>query len=233
MGGFCWYARRMVRRDFYSFALDDSELAASASHEGAGLVVYANHPSWWDPIVAMLLCQSIFPDRDYYAAIDDEALQKYPSFKRLGYFGIQRGTKTGVEDFLRLSRTIINSSRGSLWITPEGTFVDPRHPDPPFMPGIAHLATKQKNCVFLPLAIEYPFIEQRRPLIACKFGEPIRTSDSPQATKEEWNIRLRDQLRKTQAALAMQVSEKQWEHFRILFSNRTAPTVLTNQSESS
>jgi len=72
--GFCWYSRGMIKKQFSSFAVSRSDQIDSIP-ENQSIVVFANHSSWWDPISAMLLRQTYFPERILYAPIDAEQLE--------------------------------------------------------------------------------------------------------------------------------------------------------------
>jgi 1-acyl-sn-glycerol-3-phosphate acyltransferase len=220
MGGFCWYARRLVKKNFFVFAVDDRDLRVDSIGRERSLIVYANHPGWWDPIVGMLLCREYFPERSFFAPIDSEALKKYPSFRKLGYFGIESQTSKGAADFLKWSGLVLSRPGSSLWVTPEGTFTDPRHQSPDFMPGIAHLAAKTSNHVCLPLAIEYPFIEEQMPFMLCRLGKPIVCDEFDGASKTEWSERLQTGLRDTQSALKESVIDRDWTGFRVLIRSK-------------
>ena len=52
------------------------------------LVIYANHPSWWDAALVPVLLTRLFPSRRSFAPIDAVALRRYGFMRRLGLFGI-------------------------------------------------------------------------------------------------------------------------------------------------
>ena len=56
-------------------------------------MVVSNHPSWWDPILFMLLHRAAFDGRPIYGPIDAAMLEKYRFFGRLGAFGVEQGTR--------------------------------------------------------------------------------------------------------------------------------------------
>lgn len=213
MDGFCWYATRMVRKNFYFFGVDSSAMRSFASNQDVPLIVYANHPGWWDPIVAMLLCKKYFKTRDYFAPIDGESLRKYRVFRKLGYFGIEANSRKGSTEFLEMASHVLKSKNRSLWITPEGRFTDVRDYVQPLMPGLAHIAAKTDKVHCIPLAIEYVFIEERQPLLLCKFGSVIADSGPIRTSKDEWQSRLTEALRRTQNELANNAIAKNWNAF--------------------
>jgi len=92
------------------------------------VVIFSNHPSWWDPAFYILLSHRIFPDRPGYGPMDSAALENYGFFKRVGIFGIEPDTPRGAARFLSVCQRIMADSDSMLWITAEGDFVDARTP---------------------------------------------------------------------------------------------------------
>ncbi len=226
MDGFCWYARRMIRRSFHVFAVDLSTFDYPSLDKNVPLAILTNHPGWWDPIVGMLLCQEHFKDRVFYAPIDAEALQKYRIFHKLGYFGIEANSRQGASDFIEQASHVLRSRNGSLWVTPEGRFTDVRDHSQSLMPGLAHVASKTSGLHCIPLAIEYVFSEERLPLLLCKLGSVITDISPAKSTKLEWQNRLTDHLRSTQKSLATSVIARQWESFNVVVKSQHRPTGL-------
>src|SRR5215212_4919493 len=64
------YAVRYVRKHFHAVRLSKSGAAFPTTDEP--LLVVLNHPSWWDPMIGIVLSRA-FPDADQFAAIDAEA----------------------------------------------------------------------------------------------------------------------------------------------------------------
>jgi len=138
------------------------------------LVVYANHSSWWDPMVSVLLGEQLLPGRAHYAPMDAAALKKYPILRRLGIFPVEMTTARGAAQFLRTSQAVLESG-GVVWITPQGRFADPREPLA-FKPGLGALATRVPGLTLVPLAIEYTFWDERLPETLLRIGEPLHVA---------------------------------------------------------
>ena len=81
--------RFYLARDFHAVRLSRSGRPGPVPD--GPLIVVLNHPSWWDPLVALVLTE-LFPDRAHYAPMDADALRRYRIFERLGMFGIEPGT---------------------------------------------------------------------------------------------------------------------------------------------
>lgn len=214
--GFHGFLRRYLKRHFCLIGLDRSgyhpAVAAPDDHSGEPVIVYANHPAWWDPLIAHYLNDVLFSPRQFYAPIDGEALKQYRVFEKLGFYGIDLRSTSGAADFLRTSMSILKADDTSLWITPEGRFCDPRDASAALMPGLAHLCTKLTTLQdsdgngrggrVIPLALEYLFWEERLPVCIVRFGQPFRPAEHTLWDKPTWNAKLNERLRQTQQELA-------------------------------
>jgi 1-acyl-sn-glycerol-3-phosphate acyltransferase len=209
---FTHYCRWYARRNFHGIRLSRSGIALR-DYSGA-IVVYLNHASWWDPIIGLLLAQHFWPQRQHFAPIDAAALGRYQFFSKIGFFGVEAGTARGAATFLRTSRSILQSANAALWITGEGRFRDPRTRPVELRPGLAHLA-RRTDALFLPLAIEYPFWEERFPEALCRFGQPIQTTGA-KLTTDQWNHRLSESMQQNQDTLASEAIARKPESFQPL-----------------
>jgi 1-acyl-sn-glycerol-3-phosphate acyltransferase len=163
-------ARRYFRRHFHAVRVSGIE---RFRYPDGPLIVYANHSSWWDPMVSVLLAAERMPERRHYAPMDASALARYGILRRIGIFPVEMHTPRGAAKFLRTGKAILESG-GILWVTPQGRFADARERPLNFKPGLAALASRvQGGCTLLPLAIEYPFWDERLPETLLHFGEPV------------------------------------------------------------
>ena len=176
--------RRYFRRQFHAVRISGAERFV---HDGSPLIVYANHSSWWDPMVSVLLAGRLLPHLNHFAPMDADALERYGLLKHLGIFPVEMKTARGAVQFLRVGEAIL-ASGGVLWVTPQGRFVDSRQRPLEFKPGLAGLARRvaerQGRCTILPLAIEYPFWDERLPETLMHFGAPIRLSGAASSAGE-------------------------------------------------
>lgn len=227
LGGFHWYIPRYLRKHFHALALNQSELRAADIRPTDSLVVYANHSSWWDPLVAMLSAKRMFSNFKFYAPIDAAALEKYRIFSKLGFFPVEQDSFLGAKHFLDVSLRLIEQSGTSIWITPEGRFVDARDHSAEFMPGISHLAhslqrrssNTSTRTWFVPIAIEYTFWEERLPEILVWFGKPLLVAQSESSiSKAEWAERLTNSLRDAQKQLAQAAIERDESVFEVMLT---------------
>ena len=216
---FTWYSRRYVRRHFNTLRVTGTEL--SQVQLDRPLVVYSNHASWWDPLVALLFGAEFLPGKRVFAPMDAVALERYGFFKRLGAFGVEQGTRRGGGQFLRTARAILQESGNALWLTPQGRFADARERPLTFKAGIGHLPGRARAIEFVPVAIEFVFWEERLPEILVRVGEPYRATLGDRAVNPEWwTAFFADRLRETQGELVKQAQRRDPSEFRCLLRGR-------------
>ena len=194
------YARRYIKRHFHALRL--SVDGPPPELTGGPLIVVTNHPSWWDPLIGLVLTEQMPSWRTHFGPIDVRGLAQYPFLERLGFFGIEPGTTRGSLAFLRQSLEILAHPEATLWITAQGHFVDPRERPIRLKSGIGHLASRLSQGTIVPLAMEYPFWNDRCPEALARFGPPIAISSSGEHSPSEWTACVEQALEKSQDVLA-------------------------------
>jgi 1-acyl-sn-glycerol-3-phosphate acyltransferase len=200
---FGWYLHWFFWRRFHAVRVSRSGLPRGAA---GPLIIYGNHPSWWDPALYILLAQKLFPGRPGYGPMDAKALGKYGVLEKMGVFGVEQDSARGAARFLATSERVLSDPASMLWITAEGHFTDPRQRPIRLRPGLAHLARRIPGAVILPLAVEYSFWNESRPEALARFGDPIETGRDRSTT--EWTAHLEQQLTRTMDALATESAQR-------------------------
>lgn len=213
---FGWYLRWYFWRKFHAVRLSRAGVPEAAPDRP--LIIYSNHPSWWDPAMYMLLCGRLFPDRAGYGPMEARALGKYGLLERMGVFGIELDSPRGAARFLSTSLRVLSEPRSCLWITAEGAFTDHRVRPVRLRPGLAHLARRVPGVAILPLAIEYTFWNESRPEALARFGPPIE--GGARRGVAEWNALLEGELTRTMDALAAESLARDPALFRPLVRGR-------------
>ena len=147
------------------------------------LIVYCNHPSWWDPAFAMVMIPRQFAGRACFGPIEAAMLDRYRFMRRLGLFGVEPGARAGAARFLRTSRALLSEPGRMLWVTAQGRFSDPRMRPLALRPGVAHLMASLPGAMALPVALEYPFWDESRPEALARCGSPLEG----QGTARDWH----------------------------------------------
>jgi 1-acyl-sn-glycerol-3-phosphate acyltransferase len=211
-----WFFRLIVRVWFqfhFTSVLTLNTKPFTQAAETTPLIIYGNHSSWWDPMIAVLLAAKLMPDRSHYAPIDETSLAEHGILGKIGIFPIDIRSTRGARQFLQATMTILQQ-RGVLWITPQGRFADTREADLAFKPGLASVASRLDRCTLIPLATEYTFWNERRPQALLHFGEPIHVSEG--AGRAALNEQLEQALQQTMDELKTQSLTRNAANFKRL-----------------
>lgn len=179
--GFARSGRRLVRRHFNALRVLGDLVPGDPGTDPA--IVVMNHPSWWDPMTALVLASGPLAGRTHYAPIEAKQLRRYRVFTKLGFFGVD-ASPAGARAFLATSLAICASPRATLWVTAQGRFADPRERPVALMPGVGRLVSRLSSGVVWPLALEYPFWTERAPEALAHWGRPLPLG--PGRSPEAW-----------------------------------------------
>jgi len=184
------------------------------------VIVYSNHPAWWDAAIYILAADRFFPAYESYAPIDAAMLKQYGIFGRIGAFGVDLDSPRGAADFLKASAEILSGADRALWITAQGRFSDVRERPLGLKPGVAHLVEHAPGCTILPLAIEYGFWLERGAEAFIAFGQPMRGQDLVTLARPDRLERLESELTSTLTRLSADVQSRDPARFRSVLEGR-------------
>ncbi len=221
-GWFMWYVRRYLRRHFHAVRLLRGEADGADRPEIAGepVIFYSNHPGWWDPLTFLFVGQALFPERMVYGPIDAAALGKYRFLERIGFIGIDPRAWRGAARFLRMLRAAGRRTDVIFWITAQGEFTDPRERPTRLRPGVGHGVVAAERGVVVPLAVEYPFWNERLPEVVVAFGPAIPIAESAGRSADEWTAVLAGHLEAAQDRLAEAAQRRDPKRFTTLLAGR-------------
>ena len=214
---FGWYLRWFFWRNFHAVRVG-GDLPRVAPDRP--LIIYTNHPSWWDPALFILISSTILRDRAGFGPMEAEALGRYKLFRRLGVYGIDTGSRQGAARFMAASLRILAQPSTVLWVTAEGHFSDTRSRPVRLRPGIAHLARRVPHAVVVPLAIEYTFWNERKPEALVRFGVPVEVDEARDRSVADWIAKLEQGLTETMDALSQDSMSRDPALFRRLLRGR-------------
>lgn len=214
---FARYLRWYIPRSFHALRLAHPERFPRSAER---LIVCLNHPSWWDPVVSIVLSRALLPGADHYAPMEASALGRYSFMRRLGLFPVDNSSPRAAAQFLRTALRILDASNSVLWVTPEGHFTDVRTRPVAWKPGVAALLHRAGRCTVLPLALEYTFWEERRPEALALLGKPLSIEDGAAHTPEQWHIELLHSMTAAQDELAALAMLRDAAHFTTVMSGQ-------------
>ncbi len=217
---FCAYLRWYMSRHFHALRLSRTGVPRIA--DGRPVIVFANHPSWWDPTLFILAHRALLRERVGFGPMDAASLARYGVLRRVGVFGVAPGA-AGVRAFLRTGLRVLAQPRSALWVTAEGRFTDPRLRPVRLRPGIAHLALRVPDAVLVPLAIEYAFWNESRPEALLRFGRPVEVPGGPLAGRDAAGLTrlLEAELSATMDGLAAESTARDPALFHVLLQGGT------------
>jgi len=184
------------------------------------VIVYSNHPSWWDAALYILAADQFFPSFESYAPIDAAMLKRYGVLGRIGAFGIDPDTARGAADFMRASTDILSSPHRALWVTAQGRFADVRERPLGLKPGIARLVEIAPECTIIPLGIEYGFWLERGPEAFMAFGRTMQGRELGGLPRPARLQRLDAELTAVLDRLSDDVKTRDPERFRPVLEGR-------------
>ena len=221
-GWFMAYVRRYLRRHFHAVRMLRAA-AGGVDHPDLGgepVLIYTNHPSWWDPLTFLFVGERLYPERMSYGPIDARALSKYRFLERIGFIGIEPGTWRGSARFLRMARAAGRRPDVIFWTTAQGEFADPRERPVRIRPGVGHAVAAADRGLIVPMAVEYPFWNERLTEALVAFGPALRPADAPQRSPEEWTEVLARELEAVQDRLAAAAARRDPTGFTTLLDGR-------------
>jgi len=206
---FALYLRWYFWRNFRAVRVARAGLPLLSA--GRPVIVYTNHPSWWDPALFILISDTLLRGRRGFGPMEAKALDRYRLLRRMGVFGIDLESARGAARFLGVGLRVLSDPRSVLWITAEGAFTDARTRPVRLRPGIAHLARRASGAVLVPMAIEYAFWNERKPEALVRFGRPLDSGGDRSVA--QWTVLLEQELAATMDALAQDSTAREPARF--------------------
>ncbi len=216
--GFRKYACRYVSKHFHAVRLSKSGGLLASGDEP--LLIVLNHPSWWDPLIGIVLSRA-FAERDQFAAIDAVALERYRFFKRVGFVGVDVKSLSGAAEFLRTGTAILSQPRSVFWVTAQGRFTDVRERPLALQSGVGHLAASMTSGIVLPVALEYTFWTERTPESLVRVGEPLKITEHPGLKGKAWTALIEGALTRNLDALNVETMKRDPCTFTELLAGKT------------
>ncbi|OYT73898.1 MAG: glycerol acyltransferase [Chloracidobacterium sp. CP2_5A] len=170
-----YYNRYLLRRAFHAVWWRGVDVFTAEPRRP--LLIYANHPGWWDPLLAFFVVRRT--GRDGYMMSEEKTLRAFRFFRWMGGFSIDRTNARDVAQSIRYAAERLRSPGTALWIFPQGEITPPDKRPIAFFKGVAHILRRAPTCVVVPAAIRYEFDDQPRPEAFLDFGagETIRGAD--------------------------------------------------------
>lgn len=205
------YNQRLLRQAFHAVWWRGVDILTAEPRQP--LLIYANHPGWWDPLLAFFVVQQT--GRDGYMMGEENTLRTFRFFRWMGGFSVNRADARDVAQAIRYASERLAAPATALWIFPQGEIVPPDKRPLTFLPGVAHILRRTTACIAVPTAIRYDFNDQPRPEAFLDFGSGelihgAEINDIPALTRH-----LQARLTRQMDALRDAVWERRREGFSL------------------
>jgi len=152
-----WKLRRAFRGVWWDGPLPEGD---------RGLILYANHASFWDGFAAWALCHRA--GRDGYALMEERNLSRYRFLSRLGAFSIRRNDSFSALESLRYCRKVLLRARSAVVVFPQGEMSS--RPGPVVFERGVEVLARMSGVACVPVALRYAFFEHEYPDVLIRVG---------------------------------------------------------------
>lgn len=172
---FAAYNRNLIARRFEGLRVAGLKHLKERS-ENVPLVLYANHSSWWDGLVAFTVGRACGIEQ--YAMMEERQLIQYPFHRRLGAFGVVRENAREAARSIEYAAQLLSGTNHALWIFPQGATLRNDARPLKLFTGAARIIERLKRADALPVAVRYEFLDEFRPEIFVRIETPERITES-------------------------------------------------------
>ncbi|SEN45375.1 1-acyl-sn-glycerol-3-phosphate acyltransferase [Amphibacillus marinus] len=187
------------------------------------ILYIANHSSWWDGLFLFYVTY-VASDQEHFAMMDQNGLEKYPFFRKLGAFSVNRDkVKDLVKTFHYLYQLLDQGHR--VWLFPQGNVTHQDKLPYQLQSGLGRIIQRYPSLCLKPVTFHYYFAEEQKPKLHIEFGQ-------------EQLLQGADRKRKEWSAYLAQILTTQYEHQRekvsqsILYHRHPAAKHLITSSRS-
>lgn len=164
--GFTRYVEWLVSRHFCVMRVrNGSKLPTRGGYIGV-----ANHHSWWDGFVALILHRRENDKRPFSIMMSDRELMRFPYFRMLGAFSVDASSVRAARESIVYAAEEARAGAG-VWLLPDGILRPPQTPLA-FTAGFVH-AARRADVPILPMAMRFVFLGRRQPEILVAIGELV------------------------------------------------------------
>lgn len=212
---FSTYNRNLLKRRFHSLQVSGLDFLLTRNIRFP-LIIYCNHSSWWDGLVAFLISRE--KGLDSFVLMEEKHLRKYPLFRRLGAFSVDREKPRKALESINYAGTLLREAENrTLWIFPQGEILPNDSRPIRFYSGLSKIIERIKSCSATSLSIRYEFLGEFKPQIFVKIENPeIYEVDENYRPKKMTDI-FADRLTKNLDELKSDILNRNLADYKLLF----------------
>ena len=207
---FAVYNRNLIKRRFHSLQVSGLDFLRDKNAE-IPFIVYGNHSSWWDGLVAFEIFRQA--KLDAFFMMEERQLKNLFLFQRLGAFSIVRENGREAVKSINYSAELLKKSSRTLLIFPQAKIVSNDARPIKFYNGLSRIIEKIGKVYAIPLAMRYEFLGEFKPQIFVNIGLPeLIKTDEVFIAKEKTAI-FAERLTTNLDKLKSDISNKNFNHF--------------------
>ncbi len=144
----------------------------TAEQSALPMIMCANHSSWWDGYIAMLIERT--QGFDAYLMMEEAQLRRYFFFSWAGCFSVERkNTRSALQSLQYAARLLKNGPKRFVWLFPQGEIFPNDKRPLTFFTGAAYLARLTTPVLLYPVATRIEYLAEQRPDLFISVGEPL------------------------------------------------------------
>ncbi len=191
---------------------------------GLPLLVIANHPTWWDGYVALLLSRHFGARR--FLMMDAAQLRRYGFFAWLGCFGVERSDARDVTRSLAYAANLLRIHKPVwVWLFPQAEITPASARPVALHGGVAHILRRatagDRTIGVLPVAWEYVFRGEQHPEVVVRLGEVRRFDAAGARDVARVTACLSAALTSVMDDVARDVAKDDFAAYRTIFRGRS------------
>ncbi len=164
---FAVYNRNLIKRRFHSLQVSGLDFL-QCKNANIPLIIYANHSSWWDGLVAFEISRKA--ELDSFIMMEEKQLQNLFLFRKLGAFSVVRENPREAVKSIKYAAKLLENPHRTLWVFPQGEILPNDLRPLSFYNGLSKIIEKSGKVFAVPLAIRYEFSGEFKPQIFVKIS---------------------------------------------------------------
>lgn len=212
---FAVYNRNLLKRRFHSFQITGLDFLLNKNVR-IPLIIYCNHSSWWDGLVAFQI--SYENGLDSFMMMEEKQLKKLSLFRRLGAFSVVREKpRNAYRSIIYAAKLLGENPQRTLWIFPQGEILPNDLRPLKFYKGLGKIIEKVEKCQVTSLSIRYEFLGEFKPQIFVKIEEPEMISVGKDFNSKQLTEQFAKRLTENLEHLKTDISEQNFAAYKSIF----------------
>ncbi|MBA2495267.1 MAG: 1-acyl-sn-glycerol-3-phosphate acyltransferase [Acidobacteria bacterium] len=207
---FSFYNRNLLKRRFHSLQVSGLDFLRE-KNAGIPLIIYANHSSWWDGLVASEI--SKMAKLDSFIMMEEKQLKNLFLFRKLGAFSVVRENPRKAVESINYTVNLLKKTDRTLWIFPQGEILPNDARPMKFYNGLSRIIEKISEVFVVPLAMRYEFLSEFKPQVFVKISSPELFKNSKDFESKKMTEIMKSRLTNVLDELKTDIISKNFSNF--------------------